>query len=330
MTLFLIIGHEEAGISGVYYSKPQTPLPGNIVCKTTILHGYTSFTPGEVHAIINNLSLEFMGTSYNLLYKNCNHFTNALLLRLTDCPAPTWLNRATVVGSAFPCIVPQNYIKPPECEVPTRASSDSLIPSHAIGPSRDRAEKSYDEMSVSQPSTNFVSMPGWLKKQHTASLLLKSQRPIAVPPKSGSADVSQIRKDAEEEPFLISTRYTDEKSDMEVDSIEKECVSDSLITDEKVKKTKTRVRSGIVYEKTPRVAGYSSFSQTSPIASVGVVTSSEESRTHSCRSQQIDGTYYNNDDGSSVSRDSDIESASAFSRFLSDSISFLGWSYSSR
>ncbi|KAK9464444.1 PPPDE putative peptidase domain-containing protein [Lipomyces arxii] len=110
-------GHDEPGISGVYYSKPLTPLPGGILCRMSISHGYTDYSPAEVQAIINDLSSEYMGTSYNLLYKNCNHFTNSLVERLTGKSAPAWLNRATIIGSAIPCIVPQNLIGPTELDV---------------------------------------------------------------------------------------------------------------------------------------------------------------------------------------------------------------------
>lgn len=44
-----------------------------------------------------------MGTSYNLLTKNCNHFTSYLCEKLTGRSAPSWLNRAASIGVALPC-----------------------------------------------------------------------------------------------------------------------------------------------------------------------------------------------------------------------------------
>jgi hypothetical protein len=58
--------------------------------------------------------MEFQGTSYNLLTKNCNHFTSYLCEKLTGRPAPTWINRAASIGVALPCVVPREWIEPPD------------------------------------------------------------------------------------------------------------------------------------------------------------------------------------------------------------------------
>ncbi len=62
------------------------------------------------------VSDEFLGPSYNLLHKNCNHFTSALCCRLTSKPAPNWLNRAANIGIALPCVVPREWVNPPDHE----------------------------------------------------------------------------------------------------------------------------------------------------------------------------------------------------------------------
>lgn len=59
-------------------------------------------------------SAKFLGTSYNLLTNNCNHFTSYLCAQLTSKPAPTWLNRAASIGLALPCVVPREWISPPD------------------------------------------------------------------------------------------------------------------------------------------------------------------------------------------------------------------------
>ncbi|KAK7206328.1 PPPDE putative peptidase domain-containing protein [Myxozyma melibiosi] len=319
-------GHEEPGISGVYYSKPQTPLPGNIVCKTHIVHGYTTYTPGEVHAIINDLSLEYMGTSYNLLSKNCNHFTNSLLMRLTNTPAPAWLNRATVIGLAVPCIIPQNYIKPPECTVTPRSSSASF------NLSQSRSEKSYDQMSVAQPSASLLMLPHWLRKRPTEQSLLP-------PSRASKTEIVKSPKGNDEDSYLISTRYLDDDEkdkfcDDDDDNNEDFAVSDSEITtllaaDEKSamipgsRRSTSAHRGGVVYEKTSRITDYAALSHSSPASSPS--SSSGAAKRHDQQQQQAGNnqSYYDE------SRNGN-ESPGAFSRFLSESVSFLGWSYSSR
>lgn len=45
---------------------------------------------------------------------NCNHFTSYLVEQLTNRPAPSWLNRAASIGVALPCVVPREWIDPPD------------------------------------------------------------------------------------------------------------------------------------------------------------------------------------------------------------------------
>ena len=57
-----------------------------------------------------------MGTNYNLLSNNCNHFTSFLCHRLTGRKAPTWLNRASTIGTLLPCIVPKEWVSAPDVD----------------------------------------------------------------------------------------------------------------------------------------------------------------------------------------------------------------------
>lgn len=106
-------GHDRRGVTGVYWTKPKSLPPGGTF-KSEILHGFTLSPPSEIEAIIQDVSNEFQGTAYNLLTKNCNHFTAYLCQRLTGRPGPGWLNRAASIGVALPCIVPRDWIEPPE------------------------------------------------------------------------------------------------------------------------------------------------------------------------------------------------------------------------
>jgi hypothetical protein len=106
-------GHDKRGVTGVYWTKPKTLPPGGTF-KHEILQGFTLSPQNEIDAIIHEVSQEFQGTSYNLLTKNCNHFTAYLCQRLTGRPGPGWLNRAASIGVALPCIVPRDWIEPPE------------------------------------------------------------------------------------------------------------------------------------------------------------------------------------------------------------------------
>ncbi|PBP22525.1 putative UPF0326 protein hag1 [Diplocarpon rosae] len=108
-------GHDRRGMTGVYYTPPRSVPPGGTF-KCEILHGFTVSPQSEVDAIIKEASEIFQGTSYNLLTKNCNHFTAYLCEKLTRRPGPGWLNRAASIGVALPCVVPKEWIAPPDFE----------------------------------------------------------------------------------------------------------------------------------------------------------------------------------------------------------------------
>lgn len=68
----------------------------------------------EFQELLVNISEEFVGPSYNLITRNCNHFTEEFVKRLLNKPIPSWINRAARLGDMFPCMVPWNWIQPPE------------------------------------------------------------------------------------------------------------------------------------------------------------------------------------------------------------------------
>lgn len=76
--------------------------------------GTTNLSEKEIEDLLIQLSDEFTGPSYNLLSRNCNHFTEEFVLKLTQKTIPTWINRAAKLGNMFPCVVPWEWIQPPE------------------------------------------------------------------------------------------------------------------------------------------------------------------------------------------------------------------------
>lgn len=88
------------------------PPGGTFRCE--LLQGFTFRPEHEIENVIKEVSQEFQGTSYNLLSNNCNHFTSHLCEKLTGKAAPAWLNRAATIGVALPCVVPREWIAPPD------------------------------------------------------------------------------------------------------------------------------------------------------------------------------------------------------------------------
>jgi deubiquitinase DESI2 len=93
--------------------RPQLEPPGGTF-RHSYLQGFSYLEESEIDAVIHDLSQKFQGTSYNLLTQNCNHFTSQLCIALTSRAAPNWLNRAASIGLALPCVVPKDWIAPPD------------------------------------------------------------------------------------------------------------------------------------------------------------------------------------------------------------------------
>jgi len=106
-------GHDRPNVSGVYWTKPGMEPPGGIF-RSELLQGFTFKSDVEIEEIVLEVSQRFTGPSYNLLSNNCNHFTNFLCEKLTNKAAPSWLNRAASIGIALPCMVPREWISPPD------------------------------------------------------------------------------------------------------------------------------------------------------------------------------------------------------------------------
>lgn len=116
-------GHDRRGMTGVYWTKPKSEPPGGTF-RCEVLQGFTLAPQEEIDAIIKKASEDFQGTSYNLLNRNCNHFTSYLCEKLTGRPSPTWLNRAASIGVALPCVVPREWIAPPDYDTADGALVD--------------------------------------------------------------------------------------------------------------------------------------------------------------------------------------------------------------
>lgn len=47
----------------------------------------------EIEEIIDELKIDYIGSSYNLIHKNCNNFTDEFLQRLLKKKQPSYVNR---------------------------------------------------------------------------------------------------------------------------------------------------------------------------------------------------------------------------------------------
>lgn len=190
-------GHDRRGITGVYWTKPRSEPPGGTF-RCEILHGFTLATPDEIDTIIHSASEEFLGTSYNLLTQNCNHFTAFLCRKLTGRPGPNWLNRAARIGVALPCIVPREWVDPPEFE---SAEGELLLQSD------DGYEDAYsfnDDADDYNDDDPHGERPGTLRRssQHMHLVGIDSAPTSGRPSLSGSSRLSEEYQQSQPtEPF---------------------------------------------------------------------------------------------------------------------------------
>ncbi|KAI9363580.1 PPPDE putative peptidase domain-containing protein [Pilaira anomala] len=106
-------GHDYEHVTGVFMVQPKIG-PQGLLFKQSIHMGYTDLSKKQVDKVLQDISKEYIGTSYNLLTRNCNHFSEELCKRLTGKAVPGWINRAAKLGTMFPCVIPTEWVEPPD------------------------------------------------------------------------------------------------------------------------------------------------------------------------------------------------------------------------
>ena len=64
------------------------------------------------HCLLPRLASKYIANEYDMLTKNCNHFTDEFLTLITrgKYSLPGYMNRVAYLGSFFHCIVPKKYL----------------------------------------------------------------------------------------------------------------------------------------------------------------------------------------------------------------------------
>lgn len=97
-----VFGGGPGGGSGVTLQRPRVPPPGS---------GWTFYqsaevaplraSKDEVQRIVQELKAEFAAGSYDLVSRNCNHFSDALSKRICGQGIPSWINALAGIGSSL-------------------------------------------------------------------------------------------------------------------------------------------------------------------------------------------------------------------------------------
>ncbi|MBA0719248.1 hypothetical protein Golax_006945, partial [Gossypium laxum] len=99
-------GAHDFPISGVFEVEPKS-CPG-FIYRCSILLGCINMPFSEFRALIESVASEYHGDTYHLISKNCNHFTEDIVHRLTGKHIPGWVNRLARIGSLCSCLLPES------------------------------------------------------------------------------------------------------------------------------------------------------------------------------------------------------------------------------
>ncbi|XP_057799620.1 deSI-like protein At4g17486 isoform X1 [Salvia miltiorrhiza] len=92
--------------TGVFEVEPRN-CPG-YVFRRSILLGSTDMSRSEICSFMDLISDQYQGNTYNLIYKNCNHFTDEVCHCLTGKRIPGWVNRLARIGSFIESVLPES------------------------------------------------------------------------------------------------------------------------------------------------------------------------------------------------------------------------------
>mmetsp|Transcript_6194 Transcript_6194/g.11194 ORF Transcript_6194/g.11194 Transcript_6194/m.11194 type:complete len:293 (+) Transcript_6194:213-1091(+) len=157
--------------TGIFEHRPKCA--PEAVFRESIPYGTTCWTRAEITKLNEAELSRYTGRSYNLLSRNCNHFSAELLFILTGKQAPTWVNRMAWIGTQMPkCLFPPGFENPiaalaPVPETPTipvscgptvYSSMENMDESDFLANSmplerNERSKEQQDLTSVSQDDT---------------------------------------------------------------------------------------------------------------------------------------------------------------------------------
>jgi len=103
-TEYMFAGGEGSSGSGIHPQTPRVSPPGSpwVYLKTADL-GKTVLTRAQIQDLISRMGSEYPASTYHVMARNCNHFTDDLSKRITTGKSgiPGWVNRAANLGNSF-------------------------------------------------------------------------------------------------------------------------------------------------------------------------------------------------------------------------------------
>jgi len=119
-TEYTFAGGPDAGSgTGVQAQTPKYMPPGAPwKFRETIDLGSIKVDRSKFDSILRDLQSEFLANTYDLMARNCNHFTETFATKLGFTNYPSWVNRAAKFGNSFRGMTgaPDSNAPPPPVE----------------------------------------------------------------------------------------------------------------------------------------------------------------------------------------------------------------------
>mmetsp|Transcript_148454 Transcript_148454/g.413617 ORF Transcript_148454/g.413617 Transcript_148454/m.413617 type:complete len:305 (+) Transcript_148454:67-981(+) len=117
-------GNFVPGSTGVYPSQPGTD--AQHVYREAVDLGTTALSDREVHSVLLRLEQEWLGMDYDLLRRNCSHFSAAFCKELGVGPIPAFVTSLALVGSELAALA-EAALCHGQCFVESLRSWDSFL-----------------------------------------------------------------------------------------------------------------------------------------------------------------------------------------------------------
>lgn len=99
-----------ASEGGVFHHTPKAVPQASF--REQICMGCFDGGQSELKAVVDALGNDKFGPSdYSIFQNNCNHFANALCLKLVKKPIPGYINRIADIGNCCSCLIPKRFLE---------------------------------------------------------------------------------------------------------------------------------------------------------------------------------------------------------------------------
>mmetsp|Transcript_33071 Transcript_33071/g.29309 ORF Transcript_33071/g.29309 Transcript_33071/m.29309 type:complete len:186 (-) Transcript_33071:34-591(-) len=98
-------GSPEMAGTGIFDNEPLSLDPETF--RTSLEMG-TIRSMSDFYRVLEELKMDFQAKDYNVVRKNCNHFSEQLSRKLLDRGIPGYINRMAKMGSVCSCLIPKD------------------------------------------------------------------------------------------------------------------------------------------------------------------------------------------------------------------------------